>query len=354
MTHTDVHLMLSLWPIYFCTATTTSDSSQLSTHHATAARAAILQFFDADPEEYTVVFTANASAALRLVGESFPYARPSPGPRSEDEEGDEARSHLVLPTDAHNSVNGLREFARAAGAEVHYLPMDLHPTTLPPTSSPLSPATSLPKVSPKAPSLLVLTAQSNLSGLKTDYPTILAHAKKRGYSTLLDAAALAPTSRISLASDQAGEDGKGQGAVDALAISLYKMLGYPTGVGALVVRKEFLGRLRKRWFSGGSVLIVQVGRSPSRSVASSGRGDWPETREDGGESLAGAHARPRPRVLEHVRLADPLLSIPPLRSFKVSIPTRQPLSLTENLLFIGTRHGSTPPRRSRPLGGRHD
>lgn len=53
-----------------------------------------------------VVWTANATAGLKLVGESFPFA---PG------------SSLVLPVDAHNSVQGMRAFAGRAGAEVKYV-----------------------------------------------------------------------------------------------------------------------------------------------------------------------------------------------------------------------------------------
>ena len=65
---------------------------------------------------------------------------------------------------------------------------------------------------------------------------------------LLDAAALAPTTRFSLIDHP----------VDAMAISFYKMFGFPTGVGALVVKKTFLEKLNRPWFAGGNVSIVQV------------------------------------------------------------------------------------------------
>ena len=50
-----------------------STSSLLSSNNADEARSAILSFFDAS-SGYTVVFTANASGALKLIGESFPFA----------------------------------------------------------------------------------------------------------------------------------------------------------------------------------------------------------------------------------------------------------------------------------------
>ena len=43
-----------------------------------------------------------------------------------------------------------------------------------------------------------------------------------------------------------------------MAVSFYKMFGYPTGVGALVVREEFLASLQRPWFAGGTVDVVQV------------------------------------------------------------------------------------------------
>ena len=72
------------------------------------ARAAVMTFFNADPSEYGVIFTPNASGALKLVGESYPF---QPGGR------------FLLTYDNHNSVNGIREFARHHGADVNYLPV---------------------------------------------------------------------------------------------------------------------------------------------------------------------------------------------------------------------------------------
>lgn len=43
-----------------------------------------------------------------------------------------------------------------------------------------------------------------------------------------------------------------------MAVSFYKMFGFPTGVGALVVREDFLKTLERPWFAGGTVDVVQV------------------------------------------------------------------------------------------------
>jgi hypothetical protein len=63
------------------------------------ARTAVLDFFQASPEDYVAIFTPNATGALRLVGEAYPFR---PGDR------------FPLTFDNHNSVNGIRVFARAA------------------------------------------------------------------------------------------------------------------------------------------------------------------------------------------------------------------------------------------------
>src|SRR5579872_3702208 len=78
-----------------------SPASIRMTDHVERTRRQILSYFNARPEDYILIFTQNASAALKLVGESFPFA---PGGR------------YLLTFDNHNSVNGIREFARTKGA----------------------------------------------------------------------------------------------------------------------------------------------------------------------------------------------------------------------------------------------
>src|SRR6266568_1491257 len=53
-------------------------TSAAMTELAESARAAVLNFFQASPEEYVAIFTPNATGALRLVGEAYPFG---PGDR---------------------------------------------------------------------------------------------------------------------------------------------------------------------------------------------------------------------------------------------------------------------------------
>jgi selenocysteine lyase/cysteine desulfurase len=54
-----------------------SPASRASTDAIEHARGVVLRFFEADPREYGVVFTANASGALRLIGEGYGFGRAS-------------------------------------------------------------------------------------------------------------------------------------------------------------------------------------------------------------------------------------------------------------------------------------
>ena len=98
-----------------------------------ATRAQVLEFFRASPGEYEVIFTPNATGALRLAGGSCPSG---PG------------SRLVLTSGNHNSVNGIRQFAKARGASVSYIPLD--PADLRAIADRVLPGTGCPCPSPVA------------------------------------------------------------------------------------------------------------------------------------------------------------------------------------------------------------
>ena len=203
-------------------------TSLAMTHLVEEARAYVLDYFNASPADYVVIFTMNASGALKLVGESYPFA---------------ANSHYLLTFDNHNSVNGIREFAKRQGATVTYLPV------VPPDLR-VDPATLddyLNLAHAGSPNLFAYPAQSNFSGVQHPLEWI-EHAQAKGWDVLLDAAAFAPTNRLDLRRWQP----------DFVCLSFYKMFGYPTGVGALLARKPALRKLRRPWFAGGTITLASV------------------------------------------------------------------------------------------------
>ena len=204
-----------------------SPSSMEMTSRVEQARAAVLAYFNGSGD-YTAIFTLNASAALKLVGEAYPF---SPG------------GQLLLTADNHNSVNGIREFARRQGATVRYAPMTRPELRIDQSAM----ADLLAQADPAQANLLAFPAQSNFSGVKHPLD-LVARARAKGWHVLLDAAAFVPTHHLDLRAT----------SPDFVALSFYKMFGYPTGVGCLLVRNATLKLLRRPWFGGGTVNFATV------------------------------------------------------------------------------------------------
>lgn len=206
----------------------TNPTSLAMTRLVERARQSVLEFFNASPDEYVVIFTPNASGALKIVGEAYPFC---------------AGGNYLLTFDNHNSVNGIREFARAKGARVTYAPVI--PPDMRIDENKL--AQFLEQTNPSNANLFAYPAQSNFSGVQHSLAWI-ARAQALGWDVLLDAAAFVPTNRLDLS----------QHHPDFVTLSFYKMFGYPTGVGALIARKNTLAKLHRPWFAGGTITVASV------------------------------------------------------------------------------------------------
>lgn len=206
----------------------TNPTSTAMTEYVERTRQFVLRYFGTRADEYVLVFTQNASAGLKLIGESFPFT---------------SGSHLLLTFDNHNSVNGIREFARAKGSSVAYAPLVAPALRL--DRSRLD--ALLDQVDTGSENLFVYPAQSNFSGVKHPLD-LVAVAHDKGWRVLLDAAAYVPTNFLDLKAVQP----------DFVTVSFYKMFGYPTGIGALLMRRATLAKLRRPWFAGGTVSFASV------------------------------------------------------------------------------------------------
>lgn len=203
-------------------------TSSASTLLIEETRAAVLRHFNTTESEYAVIFTPNSTGACRLVAEAYPFQR---------------RTRLVLTADNHNSVNGIREYARRGGASVSYIKI---------TGSQLrvsgdSVLAALGHGHGAGPGLFAYPAQSNFSGVRHPLEWV-GWAQSAGYDVLLDAAAYVPSARLDLSAVRP----------EFVTVSWYKVFGYPTGVGCLLARRDALSRLRRPWFSGGAVVLVSV------------------------------------------------------------------------------------------------
>lgn len=191
-------------------------------------RSKVLQFFQADQDHFDVVFTANATAAVKLVMDCF----------SGQPEGFDYYYHR----NCHTSLVGVRELASRS----HCLASNeeteawLHGSIKPFLGSSNDQTT-----------LFAYPAQSNMSGerLPLTWPHQLRESRitKNTY-TLLDAAALVSTSPLDLS--------KHTTAPDFVAMSFYKIFGFPD-LGALIVRKASSHVLEhRRYFGGGTTDII--------------------------------------------------------------------------------------------------
>ncbi|KAG9881611.1 PLP-dependent transferase, partial [Aureobasidium melanogenum] len=197
-----------------------SQASQRSTNQVQDVRLQLLRFFDASPDDFDLVFVANATAGIKLVADAL----------REHESGFWYGYHR----DAHTSLVGVRELAKdhhcfAEDKEVEaWIEQGGQDTN-----------TRL--------GLFAYPAQSNMNGRRLPL-TWCSRIRNQGMLTLLDAAALVSTSPLSLADLDT--------APDFTVLSLYKIFGFPD-LGALIVRKDAAWALQKRrYFGGGTVDMV--------------------------------------------------------------------------------------------------
>ena len=205
----------------------TNPASQLSGELVDETRKKILNFFRA--KDYYCVFTNNASGALQIVGESFPF---------------DSTSVLLLTADNHNSVNGIREYCKKNGGDYLYSPMNYEDLRL--NEDALE--KNLASFEHRENKLFAFPAQSNVSGVRHSLLWIN-KAQKNGWDVLLDAAAFVPTSQLDLSLHRP----------DFVSMSFYKMFGYPTGIGCLLVRKDKFQKLRKPAYAGGTITLSSAG-----------------------------------------------------------------------------------------------
>ncbi|KAF9353881.1 hypothetical protein BGX34_011309 [Mortierella sp. NVP85] len=256
-----------------------SPSSQATSARVESARQKILQHFKASIHgEWDVIFTANTTAGIKLVGEAFPWTRRSSGSKSV--------SKLTVLREAHTSLVGLRGLAhddmegsieletitqqqleqrlaeaQAKGHGNHTSATSHHPSPPPSpsisssnlASNSSSQSTNAGKAVEPTFSLFAYPAQCNFGGRR--FPLSWAAKIKDQLDTpksktlvLLDAASYAMTSELDL-SDHATSP-------DFVVVSFYKMFGFPTGLGAVIVKTELGPKLKKKYFGGGTVSAI--------------------------------------------------------------------------------------------------
>ncbi|XP_055757916.1 molybdenum cofactor sulfurase-like isoform X1 [Salvelinus fontinalis] len=219
-------------------------SSRLTHDTVEHVRYRILQHFNTTPEKYSVIFTSGCTAALKLVAESFPWRPPT---------ATEPASQFCYLTDNHTSVVGIRGVTSALGV----VSLPVSPEEIEARAKDVAQSECR---SGQTPHLFCYPAQSNFSGRKYSLGYVRGIQARKLYPAcdsqgrwfvLLDAASFASCSPLDLQEHPA----------DFVPFSFYKMFGFPTGLGALLVRNDTAALLRKAYFGGGTAAAYLAGEN---------------------------------------------------------------------------------------------
>ncbi|KAK3995503.1 pyridoxal phosphate-dependent transferase [Cladorrhinum sp. PSN332] len=235
--------------------------AKLSGDVVDSVRVKTLQFLGADPAHFDLIFTANATAAIKLVADSF---------RDLAEQTRSGSFWYGYHRDAHTSLVGVRELTtskRSANLQSQsrcfrddeeveaWLSLSDRDRDRDRDSELEEEESAGGKLG-----LFAWPAQSNLTGRRlplSNWAGRIRNGRKglKGTYTLLDAAGLAMTGGDLLKKDafKRLED-----APDFTCLSFYKIFGFPD-LGGLVVRRDsgHVLALRK-YFGGGTVSIVST------------------------------------------------------------------------------------------------
>lgn len=211
------------------------------------ARKLVLDHFGLNEYEYDVVFTSGATSSMNIIGQSLCWGE---------------SGHVLYPMNSHTSLLGLRDYAPNSScfssSALHCGTNDIHCGSAVQSGDVKAVASSAAGVN-----LLLVPGECNFSGVKADLlkagqlsimnqQKLLAHTKakavKRGISSendgcwlwLLDAAKLASSANLDLSTLPT------ELRPHFVTISFYKIFGYPTGLGALLIRRDSACFLNKR------------------------------------------------------------------------------------------------------------
>lgn len=193
----------------------------------------ILQHFNTTNEEYSIIFTSGATDSLKTIAETFDYGQPSEGT-------------FVYLQNNHTSVLGMRNYSKNSQElktedafrilSINY-DDEMYERNV-------------------CNNLFAYPAQCNFSGTKYPLDWIkkvkegalngVVNSKTGNWYVLLDAACFLSHEILDLSEHKP----------DFVSVSFYKIFGYPTGLGALLVRKSSEQVLKKKYFGGGTVFMA--------------------------------------------------------------------------------------------------
>ncbi|CAL6007222.1 Molybdenum_cofactor sulfurase [Hexamita inflata] len=231
---------------FLCNPHSNSECSKNSDKVIEEARQRVLKFFNTTDIDYHVVFTKSATHGVHILSDILPINNDS---------------ILYLARQSHNSLVGLRNV---------YPKMTLLPFNITDIKVEREQKLNYSEMIKRNKNftrqdtfdLVAFPAKDNFVGdmipleiinsINQDdsVASILQNAEKRDSHvlTLLDAAAFVPSNRLNLSVHKP----------NFVILSCYKIFGFPTSVGVLLVRADTTRLLEKRYFGGGSTITVGV------------------------------------------------------------------------------------------------
>ena len=221
----------------------------------------ILSILDTSSRDYSLIFTLNTSHACQFLSNVLPFS---------------SHSEYAYMIDSHNSLIGIRQQVKVKGGSFSVIDYPSHIYNKQSDSDAdwsfrCAGRSSSQSMDDRCHSpvycLFATPAENNFNGLRPpldillkpfhdcrekpidNFPIPVQHVPSDTYHwlTLVDCAKYLSTNAFSLTTYPA----------DFLVLSFYKIFGYPTGLGALIIRNESLKLLNRNiYFGGGSVQYI--------------------------------------------------------------------------------------------------
>ena len=174
----------------------------------------ILNMYNTNKDEYYCIFTHNATHSIKLIGEYFDW---------------DSESKFIYTKSNHNSLLGIRNYAPNVMVIDNSFNMINYWENKIITLN-----------NKKNKTLIGLSLECNFSGKINYYEDII---NDNNYIILLDASKYCSTNLLDLQKIKP----------DFITLSIYKLLGYPTGLGVLLIKKESIKYLNKKYYGGGTL-----------------------------------------------------------------------------------------------------
>ena len=216
---------------------TASPSAQNTSKIVEKMRMKILNHFDVNGDEYTVVFTSSATAALKDLSYMLNFQKDS---FDRNQAISSLRPEVWMLDSNHTSVVGMSSVLESRHTE-----LIISSKTCKEIDSFLRNPFPKTRVA-----FFAYPAQCNFTGRRYPLGEWIKPFQSRNSLVLLDVSSFLSTTKLSLKDPNCKPD--------FLVFSFYKLFGFPTGLGCLLIKNSSISYLEKLYVGGGSVDSIAI------------------------------------------------------------------------------------------------